>query len=405
MTLDASHICSYNTPMDTRQNLFALSQAARFDVCSPAPGGESRGSTRDLAPSITCVAAPGGRQVPILKILQTSACQNNCLYCAFRAGRDFRRAHSTPDELAHGFDLLVRAGLVQGMFLSSGIAGLTRTMDQMLATAELVRGKYGFRGYLHLKLLPGAETAQIERAVALADRVSTNLEAPTAATLARLAPEKQLGQLLGTMQAAAPFIAAAKRWAGDSPGGGRLGLATQFVVGPAGETDRELLGTAEMLYRELKLARAYYSAFSPVPGTPLESESPVDPQRERRLYQADYLLHQYGFAADELPFDDRGQLLPDADPKLLWARLHPERFPVEVNRAPVAELMRVPGIGPRSARAIVAERRLGCLTDLRALARLGARAEAAAPYVLLNGRRPAWQMPLWSAGIPHLTPR
>ena len=263
----------------------------------------------------------------------------------------FAAPHLTPDELARSFDLMYRAGLVESLFLSSGVVGTNRTMDEMLATVELVRQRYGFRGYIHLKLLPGAEDAHIERAVELADRVSMNLEAPTPATLAALAPLKRMDALVGPLRKAAeiiargdplaPHLAAGVRsptWAGARPaptmGHARIGMSTQFVVGPAGESDRELLSTAQMLYRELRLARAYYSAFTPVRDTPLEGEPPTDPQREFRLYQADWLLRYYHFSADELPFDPAGQLRTDVDPKAAWAGAHPERFPVEVNAAP-----------------------------------------------------------------------
>ena len=171
-------------------------------------------------------------------------------------------------------------------------------------------------------------------------------------------------------------------------------MSTQFVVGPAGESDRDLLSTAQMLYRELRLARAYYSAFTPVRDTPLEGEPPTDPQREFRLYQADWLLRYYHFSADELPFDPAGQLRTDVDPKAAWAQKHPERFPVEVNAAPLDELLRVPGVGPTSARAIVQARRGGKLAEIGDLRKLGARADRAAPYVTLAGRRPPYQPPL-----------
>jgi len=171
-------------------------------------------------------------------------------------------------------------------------------------------------------------------------------------------------------------------------------MSTQFVVGHAGESDRELLDRAQMLYREVRLARAYYSAFSPIRDTPLESAPPTDPRREFRLYQADWLLRYYGFAAEEIPFQADGNLPENLDPKAAWAQAHPERFPLEVNAAPLPELLRVPGIGPTSARAIVAARRQGRLRELGDLRKLGARADRAAPFVLLGGRRPPYQPPL-----------
>ncbi len=414
--------------MDTREKLDLLGAAARYDDCSAsapdviaagrgffAPQPDAPSPDPRVLPCVSHLTTPWGERKATLKVLQTSACQNNCRYCAFRAGRDLRRAHLMPDELARSFDLMYRAGLVESLFLSSGVMGTHRMMDEMLATVELVRVKYGFRGYIHLKLLPGAEAAHVERAVALADRVSANLEAPTPETLAALAPLKRMEALVGPLRTAAEIIrrdltpspSPKKRgeppaplpWQGkgdgrDRFGHARIGLSTQFVIGPAGESDRELLTTAQMLYRELRLARAYYSAFNPVRNTPLEDEAPTDPGREFRLYQADWLLRYYHFSADELPFDLGGQLRTDVDPKAAWAGAHPERFPVEVNAAPLDELMRVPGIGPTSARAIVQARRQGNLREIGDLRKLGARADHAAPFVTLAGKHPPYQPPL-----------
>ena len=407
--------------MDVREKLDLLGVAARFDDCrtsAPDVIAEGRGfftsepttaADPRVLPCVSHLHTPDGQRKSTLKVLQTSACQNNCNYCAFRSGRDVRRAHLPADDLARSFDLMYRAGLVESLFLSSGVIGTHRTMDEMLATVELVRVKYGFRGYVHLKLLPGAEDAHIERAVELADRVSVNLEAPTFETLAALAPLKRMDALVGPLRKAAQMIcrgdplrsppptgAGIRAGARPAPtmGHARIGMSTQFVVGPAGESDRELLSTAQMLYRELRLARAYYSAFTPVRDTPMEGEPPTDPQREFRLYQADWLLRYYHFSADELPFDSAGQLRTDVDPKAAWAGAHPERFPVEVNAAPLDELLRVPGVGPTSARAIFQALRGGKLAELGDLRKLGARADRAAPYVTLAGRRPPYQPPL-----------
>ena len=269
--------------MDVREKLNLLGAAARYDDCraaAPDVIAEGRGffasetttaADPRVLPCISHLHTPDGQRKSTLKVLQTGACQNNCNYCAFRAGRDIRRAHLTPDDLARSFDLMYRAGLVESLFLSSGVSGTHRTMDEMLATVELVRQKYGFRGYIHLKLLPGAEDAHIERAVELADRVSMNLEAPTPATLAALAPLKRMDALVGPLRKAAQMICRGDPLRSPTPTGvgiragarpaptmghARIGMSTQFVVGPAGESDRELLSTVQMLYRELRLARA-----------------------------------------------------------------------------------------------------------------------------------------------------
>lgn len=395
---------------DLRERLALLTQAAVYDDCSAADSSEQDGRgffapepaddrpvNRSVLPCVSHHITPEGRREAVLKVLQTSACENNCNYCAFRAGRDARRTHVTPDEMARSFDLMHRAGLVEGMFLSSGVIGTNRTMDEMLATTELARQKYGFRGYIHLKLLPNAQPAHVERAVRLADRVSVNLEGPTQERLDYLAPKKTIGELMAPLRLAAELRRKAIEEGssgrnGNAPWGyARIGLSTQFVVGPAGETDRELLTVVDSLYRDFHLSRTYYSAFTPVKRTPLENLPPTDPMREHRLYQADWLLRFYGFRATELPFTSEGQLRTDVDPKAAWARLHPERFPVEINGAPLGQLLRVPGIGPQSARAIVQARTVEPLREIGDLRRLGARADLAAPFILLNGKRPPYQ--------------
>jgi len=169
---------------------------------------------------------------------------------------------------------------------------------------------------------------------------------------------------------------------------------TQFVVGPAGESDYELLATTEMLYRELRLARAYYAAFSPVPDTPLDGHAPTPPLRERRLYQASFLLRDYHFRLSDLAFDADGNLPLDVDPKAAWAQRHLAERPVELNRAGREELLRIPGIGPKGAEAILKARRQGALRDLADLRKIGLMPERAAPYILLDGRRPAYQLAL-----------
>lgn len=387
--------------MDVRTKIEWLEQAAQYDACleagEPAPTATSP-RTPDLRDAIALLSA-NGRKVPILKILQTSACEKNCYYCPFRAGRNFRRETLSPGELAASFDQMQRAGLVQGLFLSSGIIGTVRSMDRMLQSVELIRLKYGFRGYIHLKMLPAAEEAQIERAVHLADRVSTNLEAPTAQHLSRLAPMKTFEEsLVEPLKRARRLIQQAQWNSGQQIA--RAGMVTQFVVGPAGESDRDLLGASQRLYREVGLHRAYYSAFSPVRDTPLEGLAATPPRREFRLYQSDFLLRAYGFRVEELPFDSRGNLSLDQDPKTLWAQRHPERFPLEINQAAPRELVRVPGIGPQTLRNILRARLDGKLRDLGQLKKLGVDVAQAAPYVLLNGRTAPVQMRLgfaWEA--------
>jgi putative DNA modification/repair radical SAM protein len=384
--------------MDVRQKIAALGESAQYDLCN-ACGAATR-ERDDLGRWIYPAALPDGKRVRVLKVLMTNVCEKNCYYCGVRASRDVPRASFGQEELAAAFDRMHRADLVDGLFLSSAVcAGAGRTMDRMLACVELVRSRYEFSGYVHLKLLPGASEGHIERAVQLAHRVSVNLEAPNAERLAAIAPAKSFFQEL------AEPMRVAKRLIDAS--GGRLapaGQTTQFVVGAAGEPDSEILGTTAQLYQELDLRRAYFSAFQPVPGTPLDGLSPTPAWREHRLYQADWLLRFYGFRYEDLVFDAGGNLPRTADPKLMYARNHPEHFPVEVNRASREELLRVPGLGPRSVSRLLQWRRQGALRELSDLARAGAVAERAAPYILLNGHRPPHQLPLWTDPPEHETP-
>jgi predicted DNA-binding helix-hairpin-helix protein len=337
---------------------------------------------------------PNGKQIMLLKTLLTSACERDCYYCPFRARRDFRRATFKPDEFASLFGKLSRAGAAQGIFLSSGIAGGgVRTQDRLLATAEILRKKIGFRGYLHLKIMPGAEKAQVERAMQLADRLSVNLEAPNSRRLALLAPEKNFTEELLTrlrwIEEIRQSQPASRGWNGRWPS-----TVTQFVAGGADEADIELMATTAWLLKNVGLRRAYYSAFFPVSDTPLENKPAVDPLREHRLYQASFLLRDYGFDLEDLPFAGDGNLPLDRDPKLAWAQMNLAPSPLEVNHADRHQLMRVPGIGPRGADAILTARRTATLRDLGSLKKLGVIAERAAPYVLLDGRRPAAQLSL-----------
>jgi putative DNA modification/repair radical SAM protein len=377
--------------VDIVHKLETLGESAQYDLCN-ACGAATR-ERDDLGRWIYPAALPDGKRVRVLKVLMTNVCEKSCHYCGIRASRDVPRTSFTPEELARAFDRMHRADLVDGLFLSSAVcAGADRTMDRMIACVEMIRAQYGFAGYIHLKLLPGCSEAHVERAVQLAHRVSVNLEAPDAQRLALIAPHKDyFDELVRPMRIA-------KRLIDDS--GGRLapaGQSTQFVVGAAGEPDRDILSTTAYLYRELDLRRAYYSAFQPVPGTPLDGQPATPTWREHRLYQADWLLRFYGFTFDDLIFDLSGNLSRKADPKLMYAQAHPELFPVEVNRASREELLRVPGMGPRSVTRVLSWRREGALRELSDLGKAGAVTNRAAPYVLLDGKRPPHQLPLWEA--------
>lgn len=338
---------------------------------------------------------PNGKQIKLLKSLLSSACERDCFYCPFRAGRDFRRATFKPDEFASLFSKMNQSGFAQGVFLSSGLAGGgVRTQDQLLDAAEILRSKHQFKGYIHLKIMPGAEKDQVYRAMQLADRVSINLEAPNTARLARLAPHKtfieELMRPLRWVEEIRRAVPAYKFWNGKYPS-----TVTQFVAGGADESDLELLNTTQWLTKNLRLKRAYFSAFHPIRDTPLENKPAVNPLREHRLYQASFLLRDYGFDLEDLPFQMDENLPLHSDPKQAWAQLNLVHAPVEVNQADRRELMRVPGIGLKGVEAILSARRIRKLRDLSSLKRLGVIAERAAPYLLLDGRRAAVQASLF----------
>ena len=338
---------------------------------------------------------PNGQSIQLLKTLLTSACERDCYYCPFRAGRDFRRATFKPDEFASLFINLHRAGIAEGIFLSSAVAGGgVRTQDKLLDTADILRNKLNFQGYIHLKLMPGIEKDQVFRAMQLADRVSVNLEAPTTERLLHLAPHKQfieeLLQPLRWVNDIRNSKPAYMGWNGRWPS-----TVTQYVVGGSDESDLELLTTTQWLHQNVRLKRAYFSAFSPIRDTPLENKAPTDPLRERRLYQASYLLRDYEFVLEDLPFTKDENLPLLVDPKLAWAQKNLVHQPVEVNRAEKRDLMRIPGIGQVTAMRIIRARQQKILNDLSMLKKLGVSAERAGPFILLNGKKAATQLAMF----------
>jgi predicted DNA-binding helix-hairpin-helix protein len=338
---------------------------------------------------------PNGKRIKLLKTLLTSACERDCNYCPFRAGRDFRRATFQPDEFARLFTMLYNKGIAEGVFLSSGmVGGGVRTQDKLIDTAEIMRLKLGFRGYLHLKIMPGAEYSQVERAMQLADRVSVNLEAPNDNRLAVMAPHKQfteeLLQLLKWIDEIRHTQPGYKGWNGYWPSS-----VTQFVAGGSGESDLELLTITEYLYRHLGLRRAYFSPFNPVPNTPLENLPATPVIREHRLYQASYLLRDYEFNLEEIPFDADGRLPIQTDPKIAWAQQNLSENPIEVNQAEYRTLIRVPGIGVKGGQAILQARKQTKIRDVTTLKKLGVPVERAAPFLLFDGRRADRQIALF----------
>lgn len=379
---------------DTLTKLIQIGNATRFEPAGDQPQKEARPASAQSSGLASCIAhlrTPGGKK-PVLKAMLTTACERNCYYCPFRAGRSkTRRTTFAPEEMAAGFDTLHQSGQVDGLFLTSGIIkGSVTTQDKILTTAEIVRQRYQYRGYLHLKIMPGIEREQLYRIMQLADRVSVNLEGPTEERLNAMAPRKEfLRELLGMLELAEQI----RR---EHPEQRLARTVTQFVVGAVGDTDQELLALSNHLYRDLHLTRAYYSAFTPLEQTPFENLMPTSPLRELRLYQASFLLRDYGWKVEDLAFLQDGNLRKDLDPKRAWAEQHLRHAPIELMTASRVQLLRIPGIGPRAADSILAARQRGRLRDLTHLRKLKIAApEQAAPYILLDGCRPASQMRLF----------
>jgi predicted DNA-binding helix-hairpin-helix protein len=377
---------------DIEQKLAILGTEATEEVTDvPATQSIQQGITHATG-FIYNAKQEGGGTSRLFKVLQTNACRYSCSYCFTSCAIKRKRTTFKPDELATTFISLSQTKRVDGLFLSSGIVpDADTTMEKMLATVERLRLREGYSGYIHLKLIPGASFEYIERAVELADRVSLNLEAPNQARLTDLAPDKEFAtSMWGRLAWAAELIRRARaegRRAARS-------LTTQFVVGAVGESDRELLDTVDRAHRELDLKRAYFSAFHPIERSPFSELPAEDPTRAFRLYQADFMLRDYGFGAADLPFDDHGLLPRDKTPKQAWAERNLHE-PIEVNQAPRHVLLKVPGIGPKSADRIIAARREARLHDLTQLRALGVTTGWAAPYVLLDGRRAAVQLRMW----------
>jgi predicted DNA-binding helix-hairpin-helix protein len=336
---------------------------------------------------ISYVSAGGAGPMPLLKTALTTVCENDCKYCSFSCQRDAPRQTFTPDELAAVFMAVHEKGYVRGIFLSSAIlGGGIRTQDKILETGEILRFRYGFKDYIHMKIMPGAEKAQVFRAMQLADRVSINLEAPTPNALVEIAPSKPVlnelderlfwvNQIRETMH---PYQGWKGRWPSSS---------TQFVVGSGDSAnDRDFIHLTEHLHHRRQLRRVYFSGFNPIPGTPFEGRPKQEPLRVLRLYQSAYLLRDYGYIADDLDWQHDGSLDIHKDPKVSSAERMFNDQPLEVNQAEYDQLIRIPGIGPKTARVIMAERKHHMINDSAGLKKLGVNVDRAIPFLLLNGK-------------------
>lgn len=383
------------TNMGLMEKLRILADAAKYDVACTSSGVDRKGDGQSMGNCIKagiCHSFSGdGRCISLLKILMTNECIYDCKYCINRRSNDVPRAIFTPEEICTLTMEFYRRNYIEGLFLSSGIVqSPDMTMELLYRTLFLLRNVYHFNGYIHVKAIPGADSELIRRTGFLADRMSVNLELPTAEGLRALAPNKHRKTILTPMRQIQNEIQANKeelvlyRKAPKFASGGQ---STQMIIGATPENDYQILNVAEGLYRRFDLKRVFYSAFVKVNEDKALPALPGGPPllREHRLYQADWLLRFYGFEARELLDEKRPFFNVMLDPKADWAVRHLEEFPVEVNRAPYEKLLRVPGLGVNSARRIVAARRSARLTfdDLK---KIGVVLKRALYFITCNGK-------------------
>lgn len=380
---------------DLERKLDTLISLAADDRDGPPPRLRHARTVGSLGPlNIRRLRSSGPGETRLLRILMTNACSYNCAYCPMRRDRNLPRTLLKPVELVRVFLGALHRGWVDGLFVTTGIPSRpVKVMDDLITALELLRETHGFTGYIHVKMVAGAEPAQIERLTSLASRVSLNLEAPCGQSLAQIAPDKSLPLALENLELVRAVVRQerAERAHGRPVDpvhpGGASGMTVQFVVGATPDTDKTLIETVARLKAGGGIHHTHFSAFRPIVDTPMEDVPAAPSLREHRLYQADHLLHDYGFEADEVVYDRSGNLPLTVDPKAAWALAHPERFPVEVTRAGFGELVRVPGVGPVAARRLVTQRRELVLRTLKDLRGLGVVTARAAGFLTLRGRR------------------
>jgi putative DNA modification/repair radical SAM protein len=380
--------------------LAILADAAKYDASCASSGtarrnsrdGKGVGSTEGMG--ICHAYAPDGRCISLLKVLLTNHCIFDCHYCVNRKSSNTRRARFTPQEVVDLTLAFYRRNYIEGLFLSSGIVRSSdHTMEQIVEVARILREEHDFRGYIHLKTIPEADPELLARAGLYADRLSINVELPTDAGLARLAPDKSAATIEGAMGTLGREIAGHKDAAGrfrSAPKFAPAGQSTQMIVGADAGSDAVILGKAATLYDRFALRRVYYSAFSPIPDASAVLPLKRPPlMREHRLYQSDWLMRFYGFRPEEVrqAADADGMLPLDIDPKLAWALKFRDRFPVDVNRAPRETLLRVPGLGVRAVEALIAARRHRRLR-LADVARLTVSVAKLRPFIVTADWRP-----------------
>jgi len=395
--------------MDLGDKLELLAASARYDASCASSGSSRSGASRDgrpggigaTSPAGVCHSFTGdGRCVSLLKVLYSNSCRKDCAYCANRASADIPRASFTVDELARLTIGFYRRNYIEGLFLSSGIfADPDIVMERLIEVARVLRERERFYGYIHLKAIPGCGERLLRKAGLYADRLSANIELPTASSLARLAPQKSGEEILAAMRSMGQAEAENREDRRRPPGRrppprfAPAGQSTQLVVGASSDDDWTILRLAGALYGRLGLRRVYYSAFVPVSSDPRLPRVATPPLvREHRLYQADWLLRFYGFKPEEILPEGETDLSSDIDPKMAWALAHPEFFPVDLDRADYGELLRVPGIGVVGAGRIVSTRRSGHVRP-EDLQRMGIALKRARGFLASGGR------PLDSLGL------
>jgi len=396
--------------LDLEQKLDVLMSLATDDREGLPPRLQHTRDVGALRPLNIRHLRPGpGMRMSLLRILMTNACSYNCHYCPMRRDRPMPRTLLKPEELVRIFLGAHQRGWCQGLFITTGIPGRpVKVMDDLIQVLELLRERHHFGGYIHVKLVAGSETAQIDRLTALASRVSLNFEAPCGKSLAQIAPDKSFSTTLHDFERVRSLVVLEREArAHGKPRdplhpGGASGMTMQFVVGATPDTDRTLLGTVSRLKAAGGVHHPHFSAFRPISDTPMENVPATPALREHRLYQAAYLLDSYGFTPDEVVYAPDGNLPLALDPKSAWALAHPEQFPVEVQRASYEELVRVPGIGPLAARRIVGQRATVSLRGLSDLRKLGVVTTRAGGFLTLHGRRlqtTRWteQLGFWAA--------
>jgi putative DNA modification/repair radical SAM protein len=385
--------------LDTRQKLEILADAAKYDASCASSGtskrnssdGKGLGSTEGMG--ICHAYAPDGRCISLLKILLTNSCIFDCHYCINRKSSNVRRARFTAKEVVDLTIAFYKRNYIEGLFLSSGIIGSSNyTMEQLVEVARSLREDHDFRGYIHLKTIPDADPALVEAAGLHADRVSINVELPTVGGLKRLAPEKSAERIegaMGEMKASIIDARDAQKKYKSAPRYAPAGQSTQMIVGADAATDSDIVRRASGLYDRFGMRRVYYSAFSPIPDASAVLPLKRPPlMREHRLYQSDWLMRFYGFEPGEVQDATEDGMLPlDIDPKLAWALKFRESFPVDVNRAPREALWRVPGLGTKAVKAILAARRYRRLT-LADVGRLTVSLTKLRPFIATSDWRP-----------------